>query len=77
MLFVNNFLFVVWEQGKSPRILVPVNIVPLFPEPVVLKLPQVGPPQAVCSELDNVVDGGRYSTGGDVEQKEDNDEEEM
>ena len=57
--------------------MVPVNIVPLFPELVVFKLPEVGPPQAVCSELDNVVDGGRYSTGGDVEQKEDNDEEEM
>ena len=57
--------------------MVPVNIVPLFPEAVVFKLPEVGAPEAVCSELDNVVDGGRLPADADVEQKEDNYEEEM
>ena len=54
-----------------------MNIVPLFPEAVHLKLPEITQPKVISSELDNVVDGARLVGGGDVEQKEDNCEQEM
>ena len=54
-----------------------MNIVPLFPEAVHLKLPEISTSKVIASELDNVVDGVRVVGADDLEQKEDICEEEM